>query len=83
MQSLVYRANDLALITDNQKRYLIQQFNQLKIRKREPQEYDIAKEQNHLLRQILSQYKTKHKADAHKMAELLHINYAEYVQMYS
>ncbi len=83
MQSLVYRADDLEIITDNQKRYLIQQFNQLKIRKREPQEYDVAKETPSLLRNLLTQFKTKHKADAHKMAELLHINYAEYVQMYS
>jgi Zn-dependent peptidase ImmA (M78 family)/DNA-binding XRE family transcriptional regulator len=83
MQSLVYRADDLEIITDNQKRYLIQQFNQLKIRKREPQEYDVAKEQPYLLRNLLTQYKTKHKANAQKMAELLHINHAEYVQMYS
>lgn len=83
MQSLVYRADDLEIITDNQKRYLIQQFNQLKIRKREPQEYDITKEQPYLLRNLLTQFKTKQKADAHKMAELLHINYGEYVQMYS
>jgi Zn-dependent peptidase ImmA (M78 family)/DNA-binding XRE family transcriptional regulator len=82
MQSLVYRADDLEIITDNQKRNLIQQFNQLKIRKREPQEYDIAKEQPNLLRNLLTQFKTKHKADAHKMAELLHISHAEFVQLY-
>lgn len=83
MQSLVYRADDLEIITDNQKRYLIQQFNQLKIRKREPQEYDVAKEQPSLLRNLLTQFKTKNKADAHKMAELLHVQHSEYVQMYS
>lgn len=83
MQSLVYRADDLEIITDNQKRYLIQQFNQLKIRKREPQEYDVAKEQPNLLRNLLAQYKFKNKADAHKMAELLHVHHAEFVQLYS
>ncbi|MBL7773624.1 MAG: ImmA/IrrE family metallo-endopeptidase [Chitinophagaceae bacterium] len=82
MQSLVYRADDLEIITDNQKRYLIQQFNQLKIRKREPQEYDVAKEVPSSLRNLLAQFKTKHKADAHKMAELLHISHAEFVQLY-
>jgi Zn-dependent peptidase ImmA (M78 family)/transcriptional regulator with XRE-family HTH domain len=83
MQSIVYRADDLEIITDNQKRYLIQQFNQLKIRKREPQEYDVPKEQPQLLRSLLTQYKTKNKADVAKMAELLHIQQAEYISMYS
>jgi Zn-dependent peptidase ImmA (M78 family)/DNA-binding XRE family transcriptional regulator len=83
MQSLVYRADDLEIITDNQKRYLIQQFNALKIRKREPQEYDVQKEQPNLLRNLLAQYKDNQNASAAKMAEKLHIQPQEYVQMYS
>ena len=37
----LYRADDLGLVTTNQKRYLFQQFNQLKIRRREPIKLDI------------------------------------------
>ena len=38
MQSLLYRADDLGYLTYNQKRYLLTQFNQMKIRKREPED---------------------------------------------
>ena len=41
MIALLYRADDLGLLTPNQKRYLLQQFNQLNIRRREPTELDI------------------------------------------
>ena len=32
--ALLYRADDLGLLSPNQKRYLVQQFNQLKLRRR-------------------------------------------------
>ena len=41
MIALLYRADDLGFVTANQKRYLLQQFNKLKIRRREPQELDV------------------------------------------
>jgi Zn-dependent peptidase ImmA (M78 family)/DNA-binding XRE family transcriptional regulator len=41
MISLLYRADDLGLITANQKRYLLQQFNQLRIRRTEPPELEV------------------------------------------
>lgn len=43
MISLLYRADDLGFLTPNQKRYLVQQFNDAKIRRREPVELDVAK----------------------------------------
>ncbi|MBL0267161.1 MAG: hypothetical protein IPP99_00340 [Chitinophagaceae bacterium] len=59
MIALLYRADDLGLLTPNQKRYLVQQFNQQNIRRREPQELDIPKENPKLMRRLLADYMGK------------------------
>jgi Zn-dependent peptidase ImmA (M78 family)/transcriptional regulator with XRE-family HTH domain len=56
MISLLYRADDLGLLSTNQKRYLLQQFNQLRIRRTEPPELDVDPEACTLLRGMLYQY---------------------------
>jgi Zn-dependent peptidase ImmA (M78 family)/DNA-binding XRE family transcriptional regulator len=83
MQSLLYRADDLGFLTYNQKRYLLTQFNQMKIRKREPQEFDVPKEQGTLLNSMIVKYKTKSKIDNETLAQNLHIQLPEFIEIYS
>lgn len=83
MHALLYRASDLGMVTDNQKRYIIQQFNQLKIRRREPQEFDIPKEQATLLKFIMANHKSKFKMNVSDLVKELHIEHSEYLNMYS
>ncbi|MCX6318439.1 MAG: XRE family transcriptional regulator [Bacteroidetes bacterium] len=63
MISLLYRADDLGLLTPNQKRYQEQQFNQLNIRRREPAELDIAIEEPKRIRQLMD--KCQHQLQQH------------------
>lgn len=82
MQSLLYRANDLALITDNQKRYFLQQFNQQNIRRREPKELDLAVENYKLVRDMITHYRTKQKISVSKMASFLHLEQDDFLDRY-
>jgi len=82
MISLLYRADDLGYLTPNQKRYLIQQFNEQKMRRREPLELDVPLEQPSLIRKWISEIKTKQKLDMKGMASLLHLNPNEFIELY-
>lgn len=57
MQSLLFRANTLGIITDNQKRYLWSQFKSRGIDKREPPEVDIPVEKSNLIFKIMNDAK--------------------------
>ena len=83
MQSLVYRASDLELLNDNQKRYILQQFNNQNIRRREPKELDIPTEQYRLVRDLLTQYRTKQKLSVAKMASFLHLEQNDFLERYN
>jgi Zn-dependent peptidase ImmA (M78 family) len=83
MQSLLYRADDLGYLTYNQKRYILTQFNQMKIRKREPEEFDVAKEAPSLLKSMIVKYKAKYKTDNTNLAERLNLGLAEFIEIYS
>lgn len=83
MIALLYRATDLGFLTDNQKRYLVQQFNQMKIRRREPPELDFPKEQPKLLRDLITKYKTAHKFSVKELAQSLHLEQEEFMQRYN
>ena len=83
MIALLYRADDLGFLTDNQKRYLLQQFNDKKIRRREPMELDAPIEQPKLLRQWLSELKKKKKLDVAGLAAELHLNTDEFIEQYA
>jgi Zn-dependent peptidase ImmA (M78 family) len=83
MQSLVYRANDIGISSDNNKRYLIQQFNQQKIRRREPPELDIPKEQYRLVRDLVTQSRTKQKLSVAKMASFFHLEQDDFIGRYN
>jgi len=83
MIALLYRADDLGYLTPNQKRYLIQQFNEQKIRRREPIELDIQVEKPAMVRKWISEVKTKRKLDVKGMASLLHLNADEFIELYN
>lgn len=59
MIALLYRADDLGLLTLNQKRCLLQQFNQLRIRRREPAELDVPVEKNKLVYRLMAECREK------------------------
>lgn len=83
MISLLYRADDLGFVTPNQKRYILQQFNQLQIRRREPVELDVPVERPELLRQWVAEYKAAKKLTTANVAEALHLATQEFVELYS
>lgn len=83
MIALLYRADDLGYFTPNQKRYMLQQFNEQNIRRREPKELDIPVEQPNLIRQWISTLKKKKKLNASGVAAELHLNLDDFIEMYS
>lgn len=83
MQALMYRANDLQIITDNQKKYLVQQFNDANIRRREPKELDVPVEQYKLVRDLITKYKSKQKLSVSGMAAFLHLEQNDFLERYS
>lgn len=82
MISLLYRADDLGYVTPNQKRYLLQQFNQMQIRRREPMELDVPIEQPKLVKRWIATYRGKTKFSATEMAAVLCLHKDEYFEMY-
>ena len=82
MIALLYRADDLGFLTANQKRYLLQQFNQLKIRRREPIELDVPTEQPSIVRKWIADFRNKHKLGVMEMAAILCINVDEFMELY-
>jgi Zn-dependent peptidase ImmA (M78 family)/transcriptional regulator with XRE-family HTH domain len=83
MISLLYRAEDLQLITDNQKRYLLQQFNQHGIRRREPPELDVPVEQYRLVRDLMTKYKTKQRLNIKALAEFFDLPQDDFLMRYN
>lgn len=82
MIALLYRADDMGLLTANQKRYLLQQFNQQKIRRREPQELDIPKENPQLMRRMLAELMNRTKLGMVQICTLLAIDTTDYMEYY-
>jgi len=83
MIALLYRADDLGLLTPNQKRYLLQQFNALQIRRREPVELDVDAERPALLQQWISDFSRQRNLRANEMAALLCLHADEFLELYS
>lgn len=83
MQALLFRAADLGFLTGNQKRYLLQQFNTLKIRRREPPELDFPKEKPRLLRDLITKYKNAHQFSLKEIAEQFHLEEQDFMSKYS
>jgi len=83
MIALLYRAVDLGFLSENQKKYLLSQFNQMQIRRREPIELDFPKEKPHLLGNLIIKYKNAHKFSAKELASSLHLEVEEFMAKYS
>ena len=83
MQALLYRANDIGIITDNQKRYLINQFNSMNIRRREPAELDVPRETPMKLRDMITNYKNKQKLNVKQLALFFNSSEDEFLNKYS
>jgi Zn-dependent peptidase ImmA (M78 family)/DNA-binding XRE family transcriptional regulator len=83
MQALLYRASNLQLLSVSQKNYLLQQFNQQNIRRREPKELDITIEQYKSVRDLITQYRTKQKLTVDKLASFLHLSTEDFFKRYT
>jgi len=83
MQALLYRANDLNLLSDNQKRYIIGQFNALKIRRREPVELDIPVERGNVIRDMITRYRTQQKMSLKEIADFFYLEQEEFLSRYN
>jgi Zn-dependent peptidase ImmA (M78 family) len=83
MIALLYRADDLGFLSPNQKRYLLQQFNTLHIRRREPQELDIPIEKPQLMKKWISEYRKRKKLGTVEMAALLYLFADEFMEIYN
>jgi Zn-dependent peptidase ImmA (M78 family) len=83
MIALLYRADDLGLITANQKRYILQQFNQLHIRRREPMELDVPKEEPRLLKQWIADFRQKTKLGTVELSAIFCLQVDEFMDLYS
>lgn len=82
MQSLLYRADDLGYLSYNQKRYLLTQFNQMNIRRREPLELDIPIENPVLLSNLMEEFRIEKNWSMKQMADKLHLNKEDYIGKY-
>jgi len=82
MQALLFRASDLGFLSENQKNYLLKQFNQLKIRRREPPELDFPKEKPKLMRDLITKYKNVHKYSAKELAASFHLELDQFMSKY-
>lgn len=83
MQSILYRANDLEIISDNQKRYLLEQFNTLNIRRREPAELDVPIEKPTALRDLIISFKNKSKKSVKEVADFFNLEREDFLEKYS
>jgi Zn-dependent peptidase ImmA (M78 family) len=82
MIALLYRADDLGLLTPNQKRYLVQQFNDQNIRRREPPQLDVPQENPQLMRRLLADFMGKTKLGVMQLCTVLAIEADDYLTYY-
>ena len=82
MIALLYRADDLGFLSYNQKKYLLQQFNEQQIRRREPLELDLPIETPTMIKTWINQLREKHNLDVNGIAKLLHVNTNDFIEFY-
>ncbi len=83
MVALLYRAADLECISYNQKNYLLSQFNNLQIRRREPVELDVPIEKAILMRDLITKYRKAQKLTLKETAASLHLTEEEFMRIYA
>jgi Zn-dependent peptidase ImmA (M78 family) len=82
MVSLLYRADDLGLLSSTAKKQLIGQFNEMHIRRREPPQLDVPIEQPSLVKQWIKNWQTTNKRTTADLAERLYMHSEEFVGLY-
>lgn len=82
MQALLYRAEDLGYLTPNQKKYLLSQFNAAGIRRKEPQEYEMAKEKPLLIRDLMTKFRTLKRITIKELASTFRLDQDDFIQRY-
>lgn len=83
MHALLYRADDLGLITEEQKESVLDRFNQLRIRRREPKELDVPIERGQLLRDLITKYRSKQKMNVKQIAEFFYMKEDEFLSTFN
>lgn len=83
MHALLYRADDLKIITEEQKKEVIEKFNQLRIRRREPKELDVPIERGQLLRDLITKYRSKQRMNVKQIAEFFYMKEDEFLHTFS
>lgn len=83
MISLLHRSEDLGLTTPNQKRYILEQFNNSGIRKREPLELDVLIEKYKLVKDLITKYKTKQELSLKKLAGFFNLFEEDFLSRYN
>lgn len=78
MISLLYRADDLGYTTPDQKAGLVQRFNALRLRRREPIALDVPIEQPCLIRTWVDSLRRKHRLSTASLAARLHLTPEEF-----
>jgi Zn-dependent peptidase ImmA (M78 family)/DNA-binding XRE family transcriptional regulator len=82
MIALLYRADDLGYLSEEQKHDLVHQFNKLGIRRREPVEVDIPPEHPKLLKDWMETLSVKEGLDTIALADRLHFSEREFVRRF-
>ncbi len=83
MIALLYRADDLGYTTENGKRYLIQQFNALKLRRREPVELDVPPESPQLIRSWLAALRRGERHTTATLAARIHLSTEDFIARFA
>lgn len=74
MQSLLYRANDVGIISENRKNFLLGQFKKSGIKKREPVEFDIPVESSKYLSETIARYQQEKELSRNDLLKRLGLN---------
>ena len=82
MQGLLYRAGRLGLLTENQQRYLWQQFSINRWRTREPVELDFPSEPATVLPDLIDAHTKQLGYTISDLAQMLNVNQAEFSSLY-
>jgi Zn-dependent peptidase ImmA (M78 family) len=82
MQGLLYRAGRLGLLTDNQQRYLWQQFSINRWRTREPVELDFPREPATVLPDLIEAHTKQLGYTIADLSQLIHSNSADLSKLY-
>ncbi len=82
MAGLIYRAEELRAITENQARYLRMQMTNAGYRTREPMEFDIKPEQPMLLQEIVERHQEELGYSEEDLAQMLALEPEEVIMIY-